>query len=60
MKRGTSQHSVSYKEEEDSSKSNLETVLAGASSFNVNDVEVLYRAQGGMFSDGPLFRISNF
>ncbi|PFX18451.1 Fibroleukin, partial [Stylophora pistillata] len=46
LKRGTSQHSVSYKEEEDSSKSNLETVLAGASSFNVNDVEVLYRAQG--------------
>ena len=52
MKQGTSQHAVSYKGDENLKRSKLETLLAGASNFNVNDVEVLFRAQGGRISDG--------
>lgn len=52
MKRGTSQYPVSYKGDGNFNGPKLETLLAGASNFNVNDVEVLFRAQGGRVSDG--------
>ena len=52
MKQGTSQHAVSYKGDGNFKRSKLETLLAGASNFNVNDVEVLFRAQEGRVSDG--------
>lgn len=45
MRTGTSHHVISY--EGDSADTNLETVLAGASSFNASDVEVLYKGHGG-------------
>ena len=52
MKQGTSQYPVSYKGDENLKRSKLETLLAGASNFNVDDVEVLFKAQGGRVSDG--------
>ena len=45
MRTGSSQHVISYKG--DSDESNLTTILAGASSFDASDVEVLYRGHGG-------------
>ena len=53
MKRGTSHHVASYEGERSSAAANPETVLAGASSFDISDVEVLYKAHGGMFLHGP-------
>ena len=47
MKVGSSHHVVSYEGGESNAGSNLETVLAGASNFNANDVEVLYKGHGG-------------
>ena len=49
MRYGSSHHFVSYKGGDSSARSNLEAVLAGASSFDVSDVEVLYKGHGGMF-----------
>ena len=45
MRTGSSQHVISYKG--DSTESNLTTILAGASSFDASDVEVLYKGHGG-------------
>ena len=53
MKRGTSHHVASYEGDRSSAGSNPETVLAGVSSFDISDVEVLYKAHGGMFLHGP-------
>ena len=59
MKQGTSQYPVSYEGDENFERSKLETLFAGASNFNVDDVEVLFKAQGGRVSDGLWFRLLN-
>ena len=47
MKIGFSHHVVSYAGGGDDAESNLDTVLAGASTFEPSDVEVLYKVHGG-------------
>ena len=47
MKTGFSQHVVSYEGDGDDAQSTLDTVLAGASTFEPSDVEVLYKGHGG-------------
>ena len=47
MKVGSSHHVVSYEGDGSDAGSNLETVLAGASTFQLSDVEVLYKGHGG-------------
>ena len=50
MREGTSHHIRSYTDGRTSSLgSNMQTLLAGASIFNVSDVEVLYKGLGGTF-----------
>ena len=48
MREGSSHHIISYTDGSNVADPNLETVLAGASNFNVSDVEVLYKGQGGI------------
>ena len=55
MREGSSHHIISYTDSS-ISEPNLKTVLAGASNFNVSDVEVLYKGQGGIFRQGLAFR----
>ena len=47
MKTGFSHHVVSYVGDGDDAETNLDTVLAGASTFDPSDVEVLYKVHGG-------------
>lgn len=47
MKSGFSHHVVSYEGVGDNAETNLDTVLAGASTFEPSDVEVLYKVHGG-------------
>ena len=47
MKAGSSHHVISYEGDGSDAGSNLETVLAGASTFEPSDVEVLYKGHGG-------------
>lgn len=47
MKTGSSHHVISYEGGGSSAGTNLETVLAGASTFEPSDVEVLYKVHGG-------------
>ena len=49
MKTGSSHHVISYEGGGSNAGTNLGTVLAGASTFEPSDVEVLYKVHGGTF-----------